>query len=59
MATELLRHPVLSRLSDRTRVVLMPNRLTDCGGPALVEAVERLLRVANEVRGKVPPNGAN
>ena len=59
MATEFLRHPVLSRLSDRTRVVLMPNRLTDCGGPALVEAVERLLRVANEVRGKVPPNGAN
>jgi iron complex transport system substrate-binding protein len=59
MATEFLRHPVLSRLSDRTRVVVFPNRLTDCGGPALVEAVERLMRVANEVRGKVPSNGAN
>src|SRR5262245_48546027 len=59
MATEVLRHPVLSRLSDRTRVVVIPNRLTDCGGPALVEAVERLMRVANEVRGKVPSNGAN
>jgi iron complex transport system substrate-binding protein len=59
MATEFLRHPVLSRLSARTRVVVFPNRLTDCGGPALVEAVERLMRVANEVRAKVPSNGAN
>jgi iron complex transport system substrate-binding protein len=59
MATELLKHPVLSRLSDRTRVVVIPDRLWNCGGPALVEAVERLMRVANEVRGKVPPNGAN
>ena len=54
MATELLRHPVLSRLSGRTRVVVMPNRLWNCGGPALVEAVERLMRVAKEVRRKVP-----
>jgi iron complex transport system substrate-binding protein len=59
MGTELLRHPVLSHLSDRTRVVVLPNRLTDCGGPALVQAVERLMRVANEVRGKVPKNDAN
>jgi iron complex transport system substrate-binding protein len=58
LGTELLRHPVLSRLSDRMRVVVIPDRLWNCGGPALVEAVERLLRVANEVRGKVP-NGAN
>lgn len=54
LATELLRHPVLSRLSDRTRVVVIPNRLWNCGGPALVEAVERLMRVAKEARGKVP-----
>jgi iron complex transport system substrate-binding protein len=54
MATDLLRHPVLSRLSDRMRVVVIPDRLWDCGGPALVEAVERLMRVAREVRGKVP-----
>jgi iron complex transport system substrate-binding protein len=59
MATELLRHPVLSRLSDRTRVVIIPDRLWNCGGPALVEAVEILSRVAKEVRGKVPPNVAN
>src|SRR5262245_28311385 len=54
LATDLLRHPVLSRLSGRTRVVVIPNRLWNCGGPALVEAVERLMRVAKEVRGKVP-----
>src|SRR5262249_42003575 len=54
MATELLKHPVLSRLSDHSRVVVIPNRLWNCGGPALVEAVERLMRVAKEVRGKVP-----
>jgi iron complex transport system substrate-binding protein len=59
IGTDLLRHSVLSRLSDRTRVVVIPNRLWECGGPALVEAVERLMRVANDVRGKVPPNDAN
>ena len=59
MATELLRHPVLSRLSDRTRAVVIPDRLWNCGGPPLVEAVEQLMRVAKEVRGKVPTNGAN
>jgi iron complex transport system substrate-binding protein len=59
IGTDLLKHPVLSRLSDRMRVVVIPNRLWECGGPALVEAVERLMRVANDVRGKVPPNDAN
>jgi iron complex transport system substrate-binding protein len=59
MATELLKHPVLSRLSDRTRVVVMPGRLWNCGGPALTEAIETLMQVAKEVRGKVPTNGAN
>ena len=59
MATELLRHPVLSRLSDRTRVVVMPGRFWNCGGPALIEAIETLMQVAKEVRGKVPTNGAN
>jgi iron complex transport system substrate-binding protein len=54
MATQILRHPVLSRLSERTRVIVMPDRFWNCGGPALVEAVETLTRVAKEVRGKVP-----
>jgi iron complex transport system substrate-binding protein len=52
LATEILRHPVLSALSDRTRLVVMPGRLWNCGGPAVIEAIERLMRVAAESRGK-------
>lgn len=51
LATEILRHPVLSALSDRARLVVLPGRLWNCGGPAAVEAIERLMRVAGEVRG--------
>ena len=49
LATEILRHPVLAALSDRTRVVVLPGRLWNCGGPAIVEAIERLRQVADEV----------
>jgi iron complex transport system substrate-binding protein len=51
LATEILRHPVLSALADRTRLVVLPGRLWNCGGPAAVEAIERLMRVAGEARG--------
>jgi iron complex transport system substrate-binding protein len=54
LATEILRHPVLSALSDRTRVVVMPGRLWNCGGPAVVEAIERLRRVAEDARAPEP-----
>jgi iron complex transport system substrate-binding protein len=54
LATEILRHPVLSALSDRTRVVVMPGRLWNCGGPAVVEAIERLKRVADDARAGTP-----
>lgn len=47
-ATEMLSHPILSRL-PRTRIVTLPARLWNCGGPALAEAVERLDAVATEV----------
>jgi iron complex transport system substrate-binding protein len=50
LATEILRHPVLAALADRTRVLVMPGRLWNCGGPAVVEAIERLMQVAAEVR---------
>jgi iron complex transport system substrate-binding protein len=50
MATEVLKHPVISRISDRTRVVAMPTRLWTCGGPALVDAITVLTDVANEAR---------
>lgn len=54
LATEILRHPVLSALSDRTRMVVMPGRLWDCGGPAVVEAIGRLMRVADDARARAP-----
>jgi iron complex transport system substrate-binding protein len=50
LATDLLRHPALAKLSGRTRVVVMPNRLWACSGPELVEAIERLARAAHDVR---------
>jgi iron complex transport system substrate-binding protein len=54
LATEILRHPVLAALAHRTRVVVLPGRLWNCGGPAVVEAIERLARVAGDVRGEAP-----
>jgi iron complex transport system substrate-binding protein len=54
LATEILRHPVLSALADRTRLVVLPGRLWNCGGPAVVDAIERLTQVASEARGKAP-----
>ena len=45
MATEILRHPILSRLA-RTRIVVLPGRLWSCGGPGVAEAIERLDAVA-------------
>jgi iron complex transport system substrate-binding protein len=50
LATEILRHPVLAALSDRTRLVMLPGRLWNCGGPAVIEAIERLMRVAGDAR---------
>lgn len=54
LATQLLRHPVLSALSDRTRLIVMPGRLWNCGGPAVVEAIGRLMRVADDARARAP-----
>ena len=46
----LRRHPILNRLPGRVRVVVMPNRLWTCGGPAVVDAIERLRLAAGEFR---------
>jgi iron complex transport system substrate-binding protein len=48
MATEALRHPILQHLKH-TKIVVMPGRLWNCGGPGVAEAVERLDAVADEV----------
>jgi iron complex transport system substrate-binding protein len=52
MATEVLKHPVIARISDRMRLVVMPTRMWTCGGPAIVDAIELLMGAANDVRGK-------
>jgi iron complex transport system substrate-binding protein len=48
LATELLNHPILAKFSGETRLVVLPSRLWTCGGPAVIEAIERLHRVALE-----------
>ena len=55
MATEILKHPVIARISDRTRIVGMPTRMWVCGGPAAVDAIELLMQVAQEVRSRMRP----
>jgi iron complex transport system substrate-binding protein len=47
-ATEVLSHPILSKLTP-TRIVVLPGRLWNCGGPGVAEAVERLDAVAADV----------
>jgi iron complex transport system substrate-binding protein len=39
LATEILNHPVLARLSERVKIVSVPARYWGCGGPEAVEAV--------------------
>ncbi|BAT58969.1 corrinoid ABC transporter substrate-binding protein [Variibacter gotjawalensis] len=49
LATEILKHPALARMKN-TRTIVLPSRLWTCGGPGNVEAIERLIAVAREVR---------
>lgn len=39
-----LRHRVLRHLAGRTRVIAFPDRLLFCGGPTVIEAMQRLRR---------------
>jgi iron complex transport system substrate-binding protein len=48
LATELLHHPVLAKLPHLARLVVLPSRLWTCGGPAIVEAAERLAGIATD-----------
>jgi iron complex transport system substrate-binding protein len=51
MATEILRHPVLAKISHQTRIAVVPSRLWACAGPGNVDAIALLNNVANELRG--------
>src|SRR5262245_9463439 len=50
IATEVLRHPVLRKISDRTRIAVIPGRLWVCAGPGNIDAIALLNSVANEAR---------
>lgn len=50
LATEILHHPVLAKISNRLKIVSMPARLWNCGGPAAVGAVEFLRGVAETAK---------
>ncbi|MBK1697877.1 ABC transporter substrate-binding protein [Rhodovibrio salinarum] len=47
-ATELLRHPALQALAERSVVTRIPRRLWSCGGPQVAEAVRRLAQARRE-----------
>jgi iron complex transport system substrate-binding protein len=49
MATEVLHHPVLAKISDRTRIAVVPSRLWACAGPGNIDAIALLSNVANAV----------
>jgi iron complex transport system substrate-binding protein len=50
LATETLNHPALAKLAGNTRLVVLPSRLWTCGGPGIIEAIERLRPIAKAVR---------
>lgn len=54
IATEVLRHPVLAKMSDRMRIAVVPGRLWACAGPGIIDAIALLSDVANEVRRTEP-----
>jgi iron complex transport system substrate-binding protein len=50
IGSEVLRHPVLDAISDRTRQIVVPSKLWICAGPENVDAIDLLRGVANEAR---------
>lgn len=49
LATEILHHPALVRLSRRISTVVLPPRLWTCAGPQLVDAVSALVEARREI----------
>jgi len=52
MATQILAHPAMQRLRQRTRVVEIPRALWSCPGPWLAEALDRLARARASLDGR-------
>ena len=47
LATEALHHPIVAKLGKRLKLVSMPSRLWTCAGPAVLDAVQRLIDETN------------
>lgn len=54
LITDVLRHPVLAGQARHTRVVVIPSRFFTCGGPTVVELIERLRDAAQPRAGSQP-----
>ena len=52
LADAALDHPAIAALAQRMTVVSLPSRLWTCGGPEVVEAVERLAAAAKAARAR-------
>jgi iron complex transport system substrate-binding protein len=52
LADAVLDHPALAALARRMTIVSLPSRLWTCGGPEIVEAVERLAAAAKAARAR-------
>jgi iron complex transport system substrate-binding protein len=54
LSTLALRHPALQRLVDRTPNVVIPERFTTCGTPAVMGAIELLVAERKRQAGRSP-----
>ena len=55
LAMEALHHPIVAKLGERLKLVSMPSRLWTCAGPAVLDAVQRLIDATNpSVLGATP-----
>jgi iron complex transport system substrate-binding protein len=52
IATEIMNHPVLEKISNQTQIVVMPSRLVVCAGPENLDAVALLQDAAAGARAK-------
>lgn len=50
LAHEILQHPVIDRLGDRLKRVVLPSRLWTCAGPSVLDAIELLVRAVEDTR---------
>ena len=50
LAHEVLHHPLIKKLGERLKLVALPSRLWTCAGPSMLDAIEELMRAAEDAR---------